>query len=308
MAKRKTHEQYIDEMRIKQPNIEVLSKYVNSRSIIKYRCKIDGHEDERRADNLLTMGCHVCSGFTKTHEQFIKQLKKINPNIEVLEKYKGAREKIKVRCLLDNNEWYVAPYTLLSGYGCPECDIRNKRKAHEDFIKEMKIINPNIEILGEYINNDTPIRCRCLICNNEWKTRPHILSENHGCPQCANNKSKERWLGKNNPRYNPNLTDEEKEENRRDAQRKEWAKEVKKKDNYTCQCCGSNKSGTLRSHHLYSYDKYRCLRYVIENGVVLCEDCHKEFHHIYGYGNNTKEQFEEFLKNKSKNNNDNEVA
>lgn len=30
------------------------------------------------------------------------------------------------------------------------------------------------------------------------------------------------------------------------------------------------------------------------NGVCLCEKCHKEFHHIYGYRDNTKEQFEKF--------------
>ena len=34
------------------------------------------------------------------------------------------------------------------------------------------------------------------------------------------------------------------------------------------------------------------------NGVTLCEDCHKEFHKIYGYGNNTEKQYEEFINNK----------
>lgn len=45
-------------------------------------------------------------------------------------------------------------------------------------------------------------------------------------------------------------------------------------------------------------DKCLELHYKYGLGVVLCEEVHKEFHSIYGYGNNTPEQFEEFKNNK----------
>ena len=240
----------------------------------------------------------------KTHEQYMKDFHKKNiyaKDIEVLGKYNGAREPIEVMCKIDGHIWSPLAGSLLSNHGCPKCYHRNRKLTHKEFMERFYDNNENakyIDILNEYIDSNTYIECRCLICEHEWKTKPFILLNNHGCPQCAFNHNGKKWLGENNPRYNPNLTDEEREDNRRDIKRKEWAKEVKEKDNYTCQCCGSRKSGTLRSHHLYSHDKYKCLRYVVENGTVLCEDCHKEFHHLYGYGNNTKEQFDEWINNK----------
>jgi hypothetical protein len=51
----------------------------------------------------------------------------------------------------------------------------------------------------------------------------------------------------------------------------------------------------MKAHHLngwHWFDKDK--RDDISNGVCLCESCHKEFHHINGYGDNTEEQYIQF--------------
>lgn len=63
--------------------------------------------------------------------------------------------------------------------------------------------------------------------------------------------------------------------NRRDDwQHKLWAKEVKKRDDYTCQIC-EIKGGKLEADHLKSYRNYPDLRYDLNNGRTLCVPCHR---------------------------------
>lgn len=99
--------------------------------------------------------------------------------------------------------------------------------------------------------------------------------------------------GENNPNYKPYLTDEERIVGRFYPGYSEWRKAVYERDNYTCQVCGDDTGGNLNAHHLESYDNNPDLRTSLDNGITLCEDCHKDFHHQYGYGNNTRKQYEE---------------
>lgn len=106
--------------------------------------------------------------------------------------------------------------------------------------------------------------------------------------------------GELHPNWNSNITDEERESKRKFNGYDEWRKEVFERDNYTCQCCGDNRGGNLIGHHKDGYDWCVERRIDVTNGVTLCENCHKKFHSIYGYGGNTEQQFEEFMNNDKK--------
>jgi len=105
--------------------------------------------------------------------------------------------------------------------------------------------------------------------------------------------------GKNHPRWNPNITNEERRERierkRQEFRELKWRNMVYVRDKYTCQKCGDCRGGNLNAHHIFSWKDYRKLRYVESNGITFCEECHKKFHEINGYGNNTRKQLTDYM-------------
>lgn len=84
--------------------------------------------------------------------------------------------------------------------------------------------------------------------------------------------------------------------NERDTE--EWSIYIKFRDNKTCQVCGETKN--LKAHHLDGYNWAIDRQLDPNNGITVCLDCHKAFHSLYGYGDNTAEQFVEWINENGK--------
>ena len=104
-------------------------------------------------------------------------------------------------------------------------------------------------------------------------------------------------FGKKNPNYNSSKTNQEREYGRLLEGYTPWRDKVYKRDKYTCQCCGDAKGGKLNAHHLDAYCWCKEKRVDIDNGITLCNSCHKQFHKDFGIKHNTKLQFEQFKNN-----------
>lgn len=100
--------------------------------------------------------------------------------------------------------------------------------------------------------------------------------------------------GELHPRWDKNSCNEQRKRERKFYENTQWRKSVMKRDNYTCDCCRDRTGGNLVAHHLNGYNWDIENRTNVDNGVTLCDSCHKEFHKVYGYGNNTKKQYEMF--------------
>ena len=128
MSKKKTHEEYVKQVYEVNKNIDVIGTYVDSKTKVKHRCKIDGHKWFALPGNILSgHGCSECmkrilhNKFAKTHDSYVQEVENVNPHVEVLGKYINANVPILHRCKKHAVEWYALPMNILKGLGCIKC-------------------------------------------------------------------------------------------------------------------------------------------------------------------------------------------
>ena len=62
-------------------------------------------------------------------------------------------------------------------------DLRMKK--HDDYVREVKEIHKNIDVIGEYCGANSKILFRCNECGYEWESYPFNILKGCGCPRCA---------------------------------------------------------------------------------------------------------------------------
>lgn len=146
MTIKKTHDTFLDQMDKVSPQIVIADTYQTTKTKIKCKCTVCGHYWKAKPSHLLDgHGCPRCKAIktgercVKTHEQFMNDLSKMNPQIEILGHYKTAIKKLKCKCKKDGHEWGATPNSLLNGYGCPKCSESKGERQIAGILDALKI-------------------------------------------------------------------------------------------------------------------------------------------------------------------------
>lgn len=120
------------------------------------------------------------------------------------------------------------------------------------------------------------------------KSRKYIIFS-----QKTKNKISCSLKGEKNPNWRGGIT-KTTEKIRIKREYKIWRKAVLERDGWICQKCMEG-DGILNAHHVLNFISHPKLRLDINNGITLHQECHIEFHTLYGTKNNTKEQLKQWL-------------
>lgn len=191
---------------------------------------------------------------------------------------------------------------------CKECQSEYQKIPSLQHISKFCSIKCRNEhdkhaMLGKKNHNYNRIETKCDGCNSTIKVIPfdfERLKHNFCSFECYKENIGRFKTGPNNYNYNPSISMEERIIGRMYTEYGMWRKKVYERDSYSCKLCGNSTSGNLNAHHLDGYNWCKDKRTDINNGVTLCTQCHNGFHKIYGFGDNTKQQFIEYYNNYNK--------
>ena len=135
MGKRKTHEEFVQELGIAHPTYKMIGKYQNAKTKVDILCD-KGHLWQPTPTDALRCSCGECNKLfkynQKTTDDLIRELKEKEIKAFPLEEYKGAREKILFQCLeCEDHKFQSSPDNLLNKtQRCPICASKDGGEKH----------------------------------------------------------------------------------------------------------------------------------------------------------------------------------
>jgi len=236
---------------------------------------------------------------SRTKEEYIEELRKSGFILDPKD-WKGAQSKTRMWCVEGQHWTYQRPDNILNiSIGCAVCSGNakfNLGKLQEELFGPAGY---TVKEGATYVNNITPIP---LVCpkGHDCEISVNNFKKGRRCRQCFYGDMSERMSGENHPNYKHDKSEEERERDKTKPEYRITRTACFQRDNYTCRITG--KKGDIRHHHMDSYNWCGERRYDLNNVVTILHELHEEFHNKYGRGDNTRDQFIEFLESLIKEN------
>ena len=334
MPKRLTYEEVFESVnKISNGKTKLISnEYINACTPLLFQCQC-GNTFSRRFDKF-KLGRILCDACTTELQKETKRLdfNYVKSEIEktgckyISGKYENDDSKLYLQCRC-GNYFYKSWGKFHSGQDrCKDCGNelvkKSKRKYYPENAKEI-LKEYGYTMIGNFIDGATKVECICSKGHKCNIALSQLIYERHsGCLQCA----QENRKGDKHPNYKGGISMLD------DDIRKSlfnWKNNIREIYNHQCPITHKNKLDTI-VHHLYSLssiyndvinelnldvklhdtienndlsekDKQLIISKVVEKhtnktGILIDKDIHIAFHKQYGYGENTPEQFDRFLR------------
>lgn len=130
-----------------------------------------------------------------TETEVRKRFARISPHITIEDHYVNNHTPMKCKCHRHNVVWLVRWDALTRGCGCRECgkekQIQKFRLPREEIVKRLRVIDPNIRLVGKYNGALAKSKFHCRKCGHNWQALWHNLQQGHGCPKCGEQSSRD---------------------------------------------------------------------------------------------------------------------
>lgn len=163
------------------PSIEILTPIIyKTHDHVKCKCKICNYEWDTATTSHLKQGhgCPKCAGICKKSNEEITNLitNKYN-NLQVLKI--ENKNNITVKCK-DCGTLRTSSLNRILQYS--KCEVCSGYRYNDKTFKEkLFLINPNIEVLGKFINTGQLLEVKCKKCGRVWNVKPSKLLEGTRC-------------------------------------------------------------------------------------------------------------------------------
>lgn len=198
MGNKITNEEYQEmiEKQYGKDEYTLLSDYknMNSKIYAKHnRCNFDFWVNANSFAYRISQ-CPVCTKGSKlNHEGFVKKVEMtVGDEYSVISEYKNKLSPITLRhnkCKhpMGYFDYDTTPHNFMRGARCLYCTNQVK-VTKESYNEKLQLANPNLELIGEYVNSGTKTDFHCKVCDGIFDSMPETISRSPQCPYCNNHR------------------------------------------------------------------------------------------------------------------------